>query len=283
MTVLRLLVADLVKLSRLWIVAAGFGAMLLFCVASAVGTYYLERSIGIPSSSGWDFAINLMLRCLDFGSFIVYVLTCLLFSLEISNATVKCILTRGVTRVELLVSKYLTAVVLVSLAVAMFWGISLGAAHYYYGLGDLTENEYVIFEAGYMVRQLAVGSLLLLIPLAALIAMGLAVSTWSSTMGGAIVIGILLFVGLQALSVVPAAVGVQLQWGGEPQLFSLSSLGFVTQLFVPMYRLDDLPTGVPIDDWWSFPVQRMTLVCGAYFLLFGGISLIGARKRDFCL
>ncbi len=117
----------------------------------------------------------------DFGSLILYVMICLLFALEISHSTIKCILTRSVTRLELILSKYLTALVMIAVTLFIFWSVALGAAWYYYGLGDLTENEYVIFEASYMLGKIAVGSLLLLIPMAAMAAMALAVSTFSST------------------------------------------------------------------------------------------------------
>ena len=52
---------------------------------------------------------------------------------------------------------------------------------------------------------------------------------------------------------------------------------------VPMYVLDDLPTGIPIDHWWTWDVLRMVLVSVAFGALFFAVAARGVRKRDFIL
>jgi hypothetical protein len=113
--------------------------------------------------------------------------------------------------------------------------------------------------------------------------MALMVSSFSNTMGEAILLGLISYFFFQILGLVPASLGVAFQWDNEVQLFSYGTLGFPTERFVPLYLLDDLPTGIPIDDWWTWSIQKMTFVCGFFFACFGTISAIRVMKRDFTL
>lgn len=282
-TVLRLVRADAIKLSRYWVVVAGYGAMAAFACLGAVVTAHAERSAAVVSSSGWDFAFSLMFRYLDLAGMILFVVLCLLFAIEVSNSTIKCILTRSVTRAELLVSKHLTAGLMTLLCVSMLWTIALAAGWYYHGLGSLTENDYVIFEAGYLCRQILVGTCFFLIPFMALASLALAVSTFSSTMGGAIVIGLILYLLSQTLGLIPASLGIPYSWDGQPGVLPFGSVSLPRQIVVPMYSLSELSTGIPIDDWWSRDIAQMVIVSSALFALNVSISWFGIHKRDFAL
>ena len=46
---------------------------------------------------------------------------------------------------------------------------------------------------------------------------------------------------------------------------------------------NDLPTGIPIDDWWTWQTQRFTLICGGFFWLFFAGAAWRVRSRDFTL
>lgn len=280
-TVGRLVSADVAKLVRYRVIVISYGAIMTFSILASVLAYHTEQAVSVTSSSGYDFAFGLMFRFLDFGGFILYVMLCLIFTVEISNSTIRCILTRSVTRAELITSKYVTAMLIVMITITSLWAIALGSAAYYYGLGDLSENGYVIFSAGYMLGQIAIGSLFLLIPFAALAAMALMVSTFSDTMGEAILLGLIGYFFFQILGLVPASLGITFQWGDETQLFPYGTLGFPTERFVPLYVLDDLPTGIPIAQWWTWGIQKMTIVCGFFFALFGATSFVRVMKRDF--
>ncbi len=282
-SVARLVRADATKLCRYWVVAAGYGAIAIFAVGGAMLFRRIEQAANVTSDSGWAFALSVMNRLVDVSTPIVYVLVCILFAIDVSNSTVKCILTRPVTRMELLCSKYVTALGMVALTVLLLWTVALGGGAAYYGLGDLTENEYVIFQSGYVVSQLAIGTLFLLFALASVAAMGVAVSTFSSTMGGAIIVGLLLYSLLETLSIVPTTLGLSLPTGGEPLTVPFSTLGLPNQPLVPLGVLDDLMTGIPIESWWVAPIQRMVAVCAGYLVLFVGVSAFGVRKRDFTL
>ena len=282
-TIARLVRADLVKLSRYWVVVAGFAAIAVIAVPGAALAYLLEQSIRVTSSSGYDFAVNLMIRYVDLPAPILFVVICIVFAIDVANSTLKYLLTRPVTRMELLLAKCGTAAVLVLCTVALLWAAALGAGAWYYGLGDLTENDYVIFEAAYVWRQILVGTLFLLVGYMALAAMGIMVSTWSSTMGGAVIIGLILYLFFQTVALIPATLGVPLRVGGEEVVLSVGTLGFVSQLYVPLYRLAELGTGIPIDDWWSWEVQRFVLTSLAFTGFFFAIAAWRIHRRDFAL
>ena len=282
-TIARLVRADLTKLSHYWVVIVGYGAIAIIAVPGAALTHFAEQAVKVTSGSGYDFAFSLMIRCLDMSASILFVMMCILFSIDVANSTVKYILTRPVTRTELLLSKYATAGVMIALTLVLLWAGCLGAAWYYYGLGDLTENEYVIFEAGTMFRHVAMATLFLALGFGSVASMALAVSSYSSTMGGAIIIGLILYLFFGALALIPPTLGVTVHWGGEAHLLPYSTISFPTQLFVPMYVLDNLSTGIPIESWWTWDILRMTMVSVGFGLFFFGVAAHRVRKRDFAL
>lgn len=282
-TIARLVRADWIKLSRYWVITVGYASMLVVTVPGAVLYHMGERLMNVTSESGYAFAFSLMIRTLDFSASILFMMMCLLFAIDVANGAVKYVLTRPVTRMELLISKYVTAALMIVLMLTMLWIACLGMAWYYYGLGPLTENEYVIFEAGTMFRHIAIATVFLAFSLGASASMAIAVSAHSSTMGGAIIVGLILRGLVTALTVLPAAIGFDFDWGGVRYHFPWSSLAFTSQLFVPMYVLDDLPTGIAIESWWTWDVVRMVLVSLGFALLFFALAARAVRRRDFAL
>lgn len=276
---LRLVRCDLTKLFRYWVVLAGYGAMAAIALLGAYLVYHGEQAIRVTSGSGYAFAISLVLRCVDFGAPILFVILCILFAMEVGTQTIKCILSRPVTRLELILSKYLTAFLLIVLCLAIFAGIGLATGKYYYGLGDLTENEYVLFPASYLYQEMAIGFLFLLIPFMTIASLALMISAFASSTGGAVIIGLIAYVFFQILGLIPNTLGLRF---GE-KLFPYATLGFPSQRYVPLYLLDDLPTGVPIDRWWTWDIQKMVIICSVYFVIFFTISLVVVKKRDFVL
>ena len=279
----RLARADLTKLGRYWVVLAGFAAMLAFAVPGTVVFHWVEQAANVTSSSGWDFALSVMNRMLDVSTPILYVLICILFAIDVSNSTVKYLLTRPITRMELLCSKYLSALVMVLLTVALLWSVALGGGAFYHGLGDLEENGYVIFSGGYVAAQFAVGTGFVLLGLATVAALGVMVSTFSSTMGGAIIVGLILYFFFDLLTLIPVSLGPTFTLGGETVHLPWNLLGFTKQTLVPFEVLAELPTGVPIRSWWTPAMLRMVATCLAFTSLFFAISAVAVRRRDFTL
>jgi ABC-type transport system involved in multi-copper enzyme maturation permease subunit len=282
-TISRLVQADMMKLSRYWVVVVGYVAMFLVSVPGAMLYHYAETRANITSESGYGFAFSLMVRSLDFSQSILFMMMCLLFTVDVANSTLKYILTRPVTRLELLLSKYATAMVMIAATILLLWASSLGMGWWYYGLGDLTENEYVIFEAATVFKHIAIATLWIALGLMSMASLAIAVSTYSATMGGAIVIGLIVYFLFNSLAIIPASLGFNIELGAETYLVPWSTAAFMNQLFVPMYMLDDLPSGVPIDSWWTWDVQRMaavTLLATAIFFVF---AAVGIHKRDVTL
>ncbi len=275
----RLVRMDIGKLLGYWVIIAGYAAMAGIGMLGAYLVYHLEQAARLTSGSGYAFAISLMIRCVDFGAPIIFVLLCILFALEVSNQTVKCILTRPITRLELIASKYITAMLMILAALLIFAVIGLATGKYYYGLGDLVENEYVIFSSWYMYKQMLIGFALLFLPFMTLAALALMVSAFSSTMGGSIIIALIWYFFFQIIGLIPNSLGFHV---GD-HFFPYMTFGFPSQRWVPLYMLDDLPTGIPIDTWWTWDIQKMIIICGIFFAVFFITSIITVKKRDFVL
>ena len=105
------------------------------------------------------------------------------------------------------------------------------------------------------------------------------VSSFSSTMGGAMIMGIICYFFFDLVGIIPSNLGFHL--GSYFVPFNL--FGFPILRFVPLTILDDLPAGVPITTWWVGDIQKMILVCGIYFLVFFCASLVIVKRRDFTL
>ncbi len=282
-TVGRLVRAEILKLSRYWVVLTGFVAIIVVAIPGAVLSYRGEQAMNVTSASGYEFAFSLMVRSLEFSSTILFVILCILFSIDVANSTIKVILTRPVTRVELLVSKYAVAMLMVLATLALLWTACLGAGAYYYGLGDLRENEYILFGADMMFRNIAIASVFLALAFGAQAALAVTISTYSSTMGGAIIIGLILHSFINALNVLPKTLGFTIGSGEDATLIPYAIVAFTSQLHVPLGRLDDLTAGVPIESWWTPDVQQLVVVCSTASLLFFVLALVRVRNRDFTL
>lgn len=268
---------ELIKLLRNGIIQAGYIAMVGIALLGSYLVYHAEQAVKITSGSGYAFAIGLILRCADFGAPILFLMMCVVFSMEMAYSTIKNMITRPITRIELMVGKYLTALILILIAILIWTSIGLSAGAFYYGLGDLTEDGYVLFKQGTMYKELAIALVLELIPFMAIAGLGLMVSSFSSTMGGALLVGIIGYIFFELVGIIPVNLGFRI---GE-HFFPYSTFGFTTLRFIPLYIIDDLPAGLPIESWWVWDVKKMIYTCGGYFLIFFLISLWSIERRDF--
>jgi len=285
--VARLVHADIVKLFRYWVIIAGYAVMFVIPLLGAVLVYYAEQKVRIISISGYAFAVAGFTRCVDLAQPILYVMICTLFALEVSHSTIKYILARPITRMELLVSKYVTAFLMVVLALLIFWAVSLGTGWYFFGLGDLMDDtQNICFTAWETARGLALGTLLVLVPMFTVAAMALMISSYSSTMGGAIIIGLIAYVFFQLLSLIapilPDAWRLTFESGGESYVFPFIAFAFPSLALRPIDRLDSLVCCFQ-PQWWDWEIQSMLIVCAAYFIIFFAVSAIGVKRRDFIL
>ena len=274
---LLLLRTELIKLFSFWLIQGGYVALLGIALIASYLVYHIEQAVKLASGSGYAFTIGLLLRGADIGASILFLMMCVIFSIEMNYGTLKNILTRSVTRTEMMLAKYLTAWIMIVLAIGIFLAVGLGMGAHYYGLGDLTEDGYLLFSRWVMFKELAIALLFLMIPLIAISSLAMFISSFSSTMGGAMIFGLIAYLFFDLLGVIPNNLGIKI--GGH--FLPYSTFGFPTQRFVPLYILDDLPAGIPIQSWWVWDIQKMVIICGIYFIIFFSLSLLVIKKRDF--
>jgi len=278
---LLLVRTELIKLFSFWLIQGGYVALLGIALIASYLVYHIEQAVKLASGSGYAFTIGLLLRGADIGASILFLMMCVIFSIEMNYGTLKNILTRSVTRTEMMLAKYLTAWIMIILAIGIFLAVGLGMGAHYYGLGDLTEDGYLLFSRWVMFKELAIALLFLMIPLIAISSLAMFISSFSSTMGG-----------FDLLGIIPNNLGIKI--GGH--FLPYATFGFPTQRFVPLYILDDLPAGIPIQSWWVWDIQKMVIICGIwwvwdiqkmviicgiYFIIFFSLSLLVIKKRDF--
>ena len=276
---LLLVRTELVKLFSFWLIQGGYVALLGIALIASYLVYHIEQAVKLASGSGYAFAIGLLLRGVDIGAPILFLMMCVIFSIEMNYGTLKNILTRSVTRIEMMLAKYFTAWIMIILAIGIFLAVGLGMGAHYYGLGDLTEDGYLLFPRSVIFKELAIALLFLMVPLVALSSLAMFISSFSSTMGGAMIFGLIAYLFFDLLGIIPNNLGIKI---GE-HFLPYSAFGFPTQRFVPLYILDDLPAGIPIQSWWVWDIQKMVIICGIYFIIFFSLSLVVVKKRDFTL
>jgi len=274
---LLLVRTELIKLFSFWLIQGGYVALLGIALIASYLVYHIEQAVKLASGSGYAFTIGLLLRGADIGASILFLMMCVIFSIEMNYGTLKNILTRSVTRTEMMLAKYLTAWIMIILAIGIFLAVGLGMGAHYYGLGDLTEDGYLLFSRWVMFKELAIALLFLMIPLIAISSLAMFISSFSSTMGGAMIFGLIAYLFFDLLGIIPNNLGIKI--GGH--FLPYATFGFPTQRFVPLYILDDLPAGIPIQSWWVWDIQKMVIICGIYFIIFFSLSLLVIKKRDF--
>ncbi|UCD85333.1 MAG: ABC transporter permease, partial [Deltaproteobacteria bacterium] len=214
------------------------------------------------STGGYGFAIAISYRGLDVSTFFLLILASMLFSSEVGSGTIKTILTRPLRRFDLLLAKYLTALVLVVIATLLIGGIGLLSGWAYYGLEDLRESNYVIYTQRQLLGNLGLAYLFCIIPLFCIASLGVTVSTFSNSTGAALGISIGIFIVLELLC-----------------LTRLRTFLFPLERFTPLLLIEDMADGLPFN-WWP-DIFHCLLICSIYTVLFFIISTISIKKRDF--
>ena len=267
------------KMMNYWAIRGGYIAMVGIALIASYLTFHIEQAAKLTSGSGYAFAIGLLLRGVDIGSIIIFLMVTMLFSTEMTFGTIKNILSRPVTRIEMMLAKYVTAWLMVVFAIGIFVVVGLGMGAYYYGLGDLTEDGYVLFSRWVMFKEMLIALALLMVPFIAVSSLAMMVSSFSSTMGGAMIIGVIAYFFFDLVGIIPSNLGFHIR-----DLFvPFHIFGFPALRFVPLTILDDLPAGLPITTWWVTDIKRMLIICGIYFAVFFFASLVIVRRRDFTL
>jgi len=147
------------------------------------------------SGSGWASLVDGWRVGLALGSLLLLVHALRTVSVDRENGLLRMAVVRGVRRRDLVVGRALFACVLIA-SVFLVTGLGAFAASFrLYDFGPLVEDGYVLAEAGELRRELWSASALALPGLVATYAFGLCISSLCRTSAGALVSGLILFLG----------------------------------------------------------------------------------------
>jgi ABC-2 type transport system permease protein len=244
--------------------AAAVAIPLIFILALAV-----DNSGGGPEELPFSafvretgFAIPLV--CLAFGAFwLLPLLTALvagdIVANEDQNGTLKTILTRSVERWHVFAGKVLAALTYTASLLAIYVSVGLVVGGLVWGFDPLTTLSGTRIDAGRALVLTAAGTLAYLLPLGAIAAIGLLLSTVTRNSAAAVVGTLMVSIFMQIIAAISALDAL------DPYLLS-------TQFNAWQGILRE-----PID--WD-PIVRSAWVCGLYALPALGWALTAFLRRD---
>jgi len=244
--------------------AAAVAIPLIFILALAV-----DNSGGGPEELPFSafvretgFAIPLV--CLAFGAFwLLPLLTALvagdIVANEDQNGTLKTILTRSVERWHVFAGKVLAALTYTAVLLAIYVSVGLVVGGLVWGFDPLTTLSGTRIDAGRALFLTALGTLAYLLPLSAIAAIGLLLSTVTCNSAAAVVGTLMVSIFMQIIAAISALDAL------DPYLLS-------TQFNAWQGILRE-----PID--WD-PIVRSAWVCGGYALPSLAWALTAFLRRD---
>jgi ABC-2 type transport system permease protein len=244
--------------------AAAVAIPLIFILALAV-----DNSGGGPEELPFSafvretgFAIPLV--CLAFGAFwLLPLLTALvagdIVANEDQNGTLKTILTRSVERWHVFAGKVLAALTYTAVLLAIYVSVGLVVGGLVWGFDPLTTLSGTRIDAGRALFLTALGTLAYLLPLSAIAAIGLLLSTVTRNSAVAVVGTLMVSIFMQIIAAISALDAL------DPYLLS-------TQFNAWQGILRE-----PID--WD-PIVRSAWVCGGYALPSLAWALTAFLRRD---
>jgi ABC-2 type transport system permease protein len=244
--------------------AAAVAIPLIFILALAV-----DNSGGGPEELPFSafvretgFAIPLV--CLAFGAFwLLPLLTALvagdIVANEDQNGTLKTILTRSVERWHVFAGKVLAALTYTAVLLAIYVSVGLVVGGLVWGFDPLTTLSGTRIDAGRALFLTALGTLAYLLPLSAIAAIGLLLSTVTRNSAAAVVGTLMVSIFMQIIAAISALDAL------DPYLLS-------TQFNAWQGILRE-----PID--WD-PIVRSAWVCGGYALPSLAWALTAFLRRD---
>jgi len=244
--------------------AAAVAIPLIFILARAV-----DNSGGGPEELPFSafvretgFAIPLV--CLAFGAFwLLPLLTALvagdIVANEDQNGTLKTILTRSVERWHVFAGKVLAALTYTAVLLAIYVSVGLVVGGLVWGFDPLTTLSGTRIDAGRALFLTALGTLAYLLPLSAIAAIGLLLSTVTRNSAAAVVGTLMVSIFMQIIAAISALDAL------DPYLLS-------TQFNAWQGILRE-----PID--WD-PIVRSAWVCGGYALPSLAWALTAFLRRD---
>jgi ABC-2 type transport system permease protein len=244
--------------------AAAVAIPLIFILALAV-----DNSGGGPEELPFSafvretgFAIPLV--CLAFGAFwLLPLLTALvagdIVANEDSGGTLKTILTRSVERWHVFAGKVLAALTYTAAILAIYVSVGLVVGGLVWGFDPLTTLSGTRIDAGRALVLTGAGTLAYLLPLSAIAAIGLLLSTVTRNSAAAVVGTLMVSIFMQIIAAISALDAL------DPYLLSTQFNAWQGILREPV-------------DW--DPILRSAWVCGLYALPSLGWALTAFLRRD---
>jgi ABC-2 type transport system permease protein len=244
--------------------AAAVAIPLIFILALAV-----DNSGGGPEELPFSafvretgFAIPLV--CLAFGAFwLLPLLTALvagdIVANEDSGGTLKTILTRSVERWHVFAGKVLAALTYTAAILAIYVSVGLVVGGLVWGFDPLTTLSGTRIDAGRALMLTGAGTLAYLLPLSAIAAIGLLLSTVTRNSAAAVVGTLMVSIFMQIIAAISALDAL------DPYLLSTQFNAWQGILREPV-------------DW--DPILRSAWVCGLYALPSLGWALTAFLRRD---
>jgi ABC-2 type transport system permease protein len=258
--VLPLLRNEISKAFRRKLPYFGIFAVCLLCFI----TYFVAgRLSSAASANAWGYvAFSMQLVFTDIGPIFIVVFSAMLLAEETGAGTIRALLAAPVHRWELYLAKAAVGLLymLVLSAVAVAFAAGLAKIHYHFGpVGD---SFGVVYSQGRATREFLLGWMLSWIPLGALVAYGLFISTIIRSPGAAVAVGI------STLFLVDLT----------KHLIGLDPYVFTKYIGQPWIVLQFLAQGM--DYRWRPDVWHMLGLSGIYAALTFGAGLIIFVRKD---
>jgi ABC-type transport system involved in multi-copper enzyme maturation permease subunit len=215
------------------------------------------------TSNGWGYlAFSMQLVFTDLGLIFIMVFAAMLLAEETGTGTLRAALAAPVHRWELYLAKAITGL----LYMFLLWSVALvccaALARTSYPFGQVGDSFGVVYSRKVIVETFGLGALLSLLPLTALVAYGLFISTVVRTPGAAVAV---------AISTIYLS-------DFTKHLVHLDAWIFTKYINYSWIVLQQAAQGV--DFQWQPEVWRMLALCGAYTLVLLGAGLMIFMRED---
>lgn len=238
----------------------GVIAMGLLCVV----VYFVAGGLNSSSTAnGWGYlAFSMQLLFTDLGPIFIINFAALLLAQETGSGTIRAALAAPVHRWELYAAKaavgllYMVVLSIVSLVV------SIALAKVHYNFGAVEDSFGVVYGRGKMFHEFLFGYALSLIPLVALVAYGLFISTIVKTPGTAVAVG------TSSLFIIDFT----------KNLVGLGPYIFTKDIAYPWILLLQLAQGM--DCQWQPELGRMIILSAVFAVVAFGAGLVIFARED---
>jgi ABC-2 type transport system permease protein len=251
---------ELAKTVRTKLPYFGFLAVSLICLLAFVVTKNSSRE----NLNGWGYlSLSMQLVFNDIGLIFIAIFAAMLIAEETGFGTVRMVLSAPVSRWEFYMAKVLTGLLYAAVMSIIALAVSLCIGLPYYKFGDVTDSMGLIYGQKETLENFLLAFFLSWIPLAAVVAYGLFISTVVKKSGQAVAVTIGT---IYLIDFTKHIIGI------DPYIFT-RYIGYSWRTF------NQVAQGVAFQ--WAPEVWRMIALSLIYFFLTFIAGLLIFAKRDF--